>query len=157
MIEQPIVMEAELGRLIVGLKPKSVKKVFTVKDKSFYQILWILAVEGRVEKERHNNISIEVAVEYSFRGLNRLPTGGFVAVFDSKIWVCPTENGSDSGWSVEQFRLYDRFHRDLNNIMGTTPMAEVDIPDIEEVNLVCVDVTSGIEMHGKGRFWRLRR
>lgn len=156
MINQPILMDAELGRLVIGLRPETVKQVFTINDeKYFHQILSILGVEGRVAKERWDNISFEIEASYSFRGVSNLKSG-YVAVFDSRIRVCPTEKGSDSGWSVERFALYDRFYSVLNKMLKISPSVEMDIPDIEEVILFLIDVTAET-LSRKVKFWRIRR
>jgi|WetSurMetagenome_2_1015567.scaffolds.fasta_scaffold435101_2 hypothetical protein len=156
MIRQPIVMEAVLGRLIFGLTPVPTNQVFTKNDKCFRNILYMLGVEGRIEEKRYANICFEVAAEYSFQGFDLLPTGGCVAVFDSRIWVCPTENGSDSGWSVEKFHFYDMFYSELNDILKTAPVVRSDIPDIEEVDLWWIDVTTE-KLVEKEKYWRLRK
>lgn len=154
MISQPIEMDAELGRLILGLIPVRVNQDFTAKDKSFQQILSILGVEGKIAEERYENISIEIEAAYSFEGIENLPSGGFAAVYISRFWVCPIENGSDSGWNVERFGRYDRFYGALNKILKTEAIIKNDIPDIEMTSLVEITSSGLVE---KEKYWRVRR
>ena len=64
----------------------------TSDSRSFHYILGVLGLDGRVDSDRYPNIEFEVVVEYSFQGMNALPSGGYTAVFYSRVWICPTEN-----------------------------------------------------------------
>lgn len=158
MIKQPVVMEPEFGKLISSLTPESKKQVITVinDSRSFRFILGVLGLDGRVDSDRYPNIEFEVAVEYSFQGLSTSTNDGYAATYYSRVWICPTENGSDHDWAVEEYHLYDRFYDDLNKIMETPKMIEVGLPSIEEVNLVWIDVTTE-KVVQKGKYWRIRR
>lgn len=156
MIEQPVVMEAELARLISCLTPPSVKRLFTVKDEGFYDVFYFLGIPTPFDEKRYPNISFEIAAEYTFQGLKNLLTGGWVAIYYSNIWVCPTENGSDSGWSVEKFHRYDRFYGELNRMLKVAEETAADVPDLEQVSLLRIDV-SDQRLVEDTKYWRIRR
>lgn len=144
MLNDSVVMEASLARLVFGLTPINSREMIYFGDKDFNQLLTIWDRDTRLAKENKEDVILKVDIKYQFVGIDTRPNGGFVAVFQPMFLV----NRSDMKWESVIFEKgRDEFYNDLVKIIRRD-VVELDIPDIVEITTAWISVIPGKLVEG---------
>lgn len=139
MLNDGVVMEAKLARLVFGLTPVTSRETINFGDKDFNHLLTIWDKDTRLSRENKEGVVLRIDIEYQFVGIDTRPSGGFVAVFQPRFLV----NRSDMKWESITFEKgREEIFDDLVKIFKRD-VVEFDIPDIVEIKTAWISVIPG--------------
>lgn len=139
MLNDAVVMEVSLARLVFGLTPVTSRETINFGDNDFNQLLIIWEKDTRLSKENKQDVVLRIDIEYQFVGIDARPSGGFVAVFQPRFLV----SRSDMKWESIIFEKgREGFYDDLVKMLRRD-VVEFDIPDIVEIKTAWISVLPG--------------
>jgi len=146
-----VLMEASLGRLVFGLTPEKTNKKLTYQDKYFHQVLgtWEKIYPSSITKV--TDIILRIETTYQFKGLDKRPSGGYIAVFRPDFWIYRSDRDFGIGFQGMDPRLDELIE------ITQCKVVEADIPDIGEMKTLRITGLGSDNLVEGDSVWRIRK
>ena len=135
MLDDGVVMETGLARMVLDFTPKVEDKRIEHQDSNFTKLLAMLDKHIRLSNEKINEVSIKIVTKYEFLGLEKQVDNTWAAVFSPIFWL----SRSDFSFESVGYDREDGVFVPMTEITGCV-QEKLPIPEIVEIKASQINV-----------------